>query len=76
MSLAAKLRRAPLRIVTGAFLLNAGVGKFSADDDTAKNLHGMASGAYPIFEKVPPKAFAKGKCEFSAGPRSRPRPIM
>jgi hypothetical protein len=60
MSLAAKLRRAPLRIATGAFILNAGVGKFSGDDDTAKALHGMASGAYPVLGKIPPKPFLKG----------------
>ena len=35
MSLAAKLRRAPLRLATGAFILNAGVGKLSADEGTA-----------------------------------------
>jgi hypothetical protein len=60
MSLAAKIRRAPTRAVTGAFILNSGVGKIGAEEDTAKALHGMASGAYPFLEKVPPKAFAKG----------------
>lgn len=60
MSLAAKIRRAPIRIATGAFILNSGVGKVGAEEDTAKALHGMASGAYPFLEKVPPKAFAKG----------------
>jgi hypothetical protein len=59
MSLASKLRRAPLRITTGAFILNAGIGKLAAGEDTAKALHGMASGAYPILEKVPPKPFLK-----------------
>ncbi len=59
MTLAAKIRRAPLRAATGAFILNSGVGKFNADDDTATALHGMASGAYPIVHKVPPKPFLK-----------------
>jgi hypothetical protein len=59
MTLAAKLRRAPVRIATGAFILNAGIGKLAADDDTAKALHGMASGAYPVLDKVPPKPFLK-----------------
>jgi hypothetical protein len=59
MSLAAKLRRAPIRIVTGAFILNAGIGKLSGDDDTAKQVHGMAVGAYPALAKVPPKPFLK-----------------
>jgi hypothetical protein len=59
MSLAAKLRRAPLRISTGAFILNAGLSKLAGDDDQAKAIHGMASGAYPVLEKVPPKPFHK-----------------
>lgn len=59
MTLAAKLRRAPVRLATGAFILNAGLGKFSGDDDTAKAIHGMAAGAYPVLEKVPPKPFLK-----------------
>jgi hypothetical protein len=59
MTLAAKLRRAPVRIVSGAFILNSGLGKLNADDDTAKKLHSMAAGAYPVLEKLPPKPFAK-----------------
>jgi hypothetical protein len=60
MSLASKLRRAPLRITTGAFILNSGLGKLNGDDDTAKAVHGMATGAYPFLDKVPPKPFLKG----------------
>lgn len=59
MSLSAKLRRAPARIVTGAFILNAGVGKLKGNDETAKAIHGMAAGAYPALEKVPPNPFLK-----------------
>jgi hypothetical protein len=59
MSLAAKLRRAPGRVATGAFILNSGIGKLSADEQTAQRLHGMASGAFPALAKVPPKTFAK-----------------
>ena len=50
MSLAAKLRRAPLRLATGAFILNAGVGKLSLDEGTAGYLHGAGAGAYPYME--------------------------
>ncbi len=46
-------------IVTGAFILNSGLGKLKADETTAKNLHAMASNAYPVLTKVPPKPFAK-----------------
>jgi uncharacterized membrane protein YphA (DoxX/SURF4 family) len=59
MSLSAKLRRAPLRIATGAYILNSGVGKLGADDEAAKSLHGMASGTYPVLHKAEPRVFAK-----------------
>lgn len=59
MTLAVKLRRAPGRIATGAFILNAGLGKLRGDEDTAKVMHGMASGAYPILAKMEPRQFLK-----------------
>jgi uncharacterized membrane protein YphA (DoxX/SURF4 family) len=61
MSLSAKMRRAPIRIVTGAFILNAGLEKLGGNDDTAKSLHGFASGAFPVLEKVDSKLFLKGQ---------------
>jgi hypothetical protein len=60
MTLAAKVRRAPLRAVTGAFILNSGLGKFNGDEVQAKGVHGMAVGAYPFLDKIPPKPFLKG----------------
>jgi uncharacterized membrane protein YphA (DoxX/SURF4 family) len=59
MSISAKLRRAPTRVVTGAFILNSGIGKVRGDDDTAKAVHAMASNAFPVFEKVDPKLFLR-----------------
>ena len=59
MSLSAKLRRAPLRIVTGAFIVNSGLGKLSIDEEHAKGVHGMAVGTYPFLGKLDPKVFAK-----------------
>lgn len=59
MALSAKLRRAPLRLATGAYILNSGVTKMSADEDTAKALHGAASGTYPVLAKMDPKSFVK-----------------
>src|SRR6478736_6247780 len=59
MSLSAKLRRAPLRLVTGAYILNTGVSKLSADEDTAKGVHGMASGTYGFVDKMDPKTFTR-----------------
>jgi uncharacterized membrane protein YphA (DoxX/SURF4 family) len=59
MSLAAKLRRAPGRLATGAFILNSGLSKLKADEATAGGLHGMAVGAYPPLGKLTPTVFAK-----------------
>jgi uncharacterized membrane protein YphA (DoxX/SURF4 family) len=59
MSIAAKLRRAPTRLATGAYILNSGIGKLTGDDDTAKAIHGMTTGAYPAFEKLEPKLFLR-----------------
>ncbi|MGH9030227.1 MAG: hypothetical protein ACRDV4_11520 [Acidimicrobiales bacterium] len=54
-----RLRRFPLRLSTGAFILNAGLGKLQADEETAKRVHGMASGTYPVFDRVDPRMFTK-----------------
>ncbi|HEY2300196.1 MAG TPA: hypothetical protein VGH43_20905 [Jatrophihabitans sp.] len=59
MTIAAKIRRAPMRVATGAFILNSGLGKLGAEDDVAKGVHSMATGAYPFVEKIPPKTFTK-----------------
>jgi len=59
MSLAAKMRHAPLRLVTGAYILQSGITKFSADESTHSQLHGAASGAYPKFGKMPPSQFGR-----------------
>lgn len=59
MSLSAKLRRAPLRLVTGAFIVNSGLGKLKGDEATAAGIHGMAVGAYPVISKIQPPVFLK-----------------
>lgn len=59
MSIAAKLRRAPLRVVTGAFILNTGLTKLKGDAQTAAGIHGMAVGAYPVVSKLSPTVFLK-----------------
>jgi hypothetical protein len=60
MSIAAKIRRAPLRLATGAYTLNSGINKLGADEKTAAGVHGMASNAFPFLKQIPPVAFAKG----------------
>jgi hypothetical protein len=54
-----KARHLPPRIAAGAFILNSGVGKLSADDETAAQLHGFAAGAYPFLNKVKPRDFVR-----------------
>lgn len=50
----------PVRVATGAFILNSGVSKLGADEGTAQFLHGAAAGTYPaLFEDMDPKTFAK-----------------
>jgi hypothetical protein len=48
------------RISAGAFILNSGLSKRAADEQTAAGLHGFASGTYPILQKVPPQQFVQG----------------
>ena len=59
MNIAATARRLPGRLSTGAFILNAGVGKLSVDEQTAARLHGMAVGTYPFLAQLKPKDFAR-----------------
>jgi hypothetical protein len=49
----------PIRLSAGAFILNAGLGKLSLDEGGSAMVHGVAKGAFPFFEKVPPPQFAK-----------------
>ncbi len=53
------IRRAPLRVATGAFILNSGVDHLKADKGTAEQLHEMAAGTYPFLGKVDPQLFTK-----------------
>jgi len=53
------LRDIPTRAATGAYILHSGLEKWKADEERAKGLHAMASGAYPFLEKVPPATFLK-----------------
>jgi uncharacterized membrane protein YphA (DoxX/SURF4 family) len=54
-----KLSHIPLRVITGAYILHAGLEKWGGDEDTAKAIHGMASGAYPVFGSLPPPRFLR-----------------
>jgi hypothetical protein len=55
-----KISHIPPRLAAGAFILNTGIGKLSADEETAGRLHSMAAGTYPFLAKIDPQRFAKG----------------
>jgi hypothetical protein len=59
MGISVKARHLPPRIATGAFILNSGIGKLSADEATAAQLHGFAAGTYPFLNKLKPVDFAR-----------------
>jgi hypothetical protein len=54
-----KASHVPLRAAAGAFILNSGVEKLSADEETAAGLHGFAATAYPFLNSLKPKTFAR-----------------
>jgi uncharacterized membrane protein YphA (DoxX/SURF4 family) len=49
----------PLRIATGAFILNSGIGKLSGNEEAAVQMHGFAAGTYPFLNKLKPKVFLR-----------------
>lgn len=49
----------PVRIAVGTFILNSGLTKLDADEETAQGLHGMASGTYPFLKDMDPQRFAR-----------------
>jgi hypothetical protein len=59
MRVSVKVRHLPPRIATGVFIINSGIGKLSADEQVAAQLHGFAAGAYPFLNKLKPKDFVR-----------------
>ena len=54
------LTHVPIRVATGAFILNSGIGKLGADEGTAQFLHGAAAATYPsLFADMKPASFAR-----------------
>ncbi|MEU9620912.1 MULTISPECIES: hypothetical protein [unclassified Streptomyces] len=47
------------RLAVGAFILNSGLGKLKADDETAQGVHGMACIAYPFLKKIEAGRFTR-----------------
>jgi len=54
-----KVSQLPPRLITGAYIVNAGVSKLGAGEETAKGLHGMATAAYPFLGKLDAQTFTR-----------------
>ncbi len=54
-----RISHIPTRLVSGAFLVNSGINKLTADDDAAKRIHGMAGQVYPFTQNLDPNTFTK-----------------
>ena len=54
-----KVSQLPPRLITGAYIVNAGVSKLGAGEQTAKGLHGMAAAAYPFLGKLDAQTFTR-----------------
>ncbi|WP_202865350.1 hypothetical protein [Ornithinimicrobium sufpigmenti] len=49
----------PLRVATGAYILNSGINKLKAEPEEQEQMHGWASGVYPILKDLKPAEFGK-----------------
>jgi hypothetical protein len=54
-----KLSHIPLRVATGAFILNSGLAKQGLEPPAAKGVHAMAAGAIPALKNMDPQQFAR-----------------
>ena len=54
-----KLWRAPVRIATGAYILDQGISKLEANEETASWLHSRAVTAFPQFQQMEPMTFLR-----------------
>jgi uncharacterized membrane protein YphA (DoxX/SURF4 family) len=52
-------RDLPGRIASGAFILHTGLEKWNGPAEQAEAVHGMAAGAYPFLQSIPPTRFLR-----------------
>jgi len=67
--MATKLWHVPVRLATGAIIVDQGLQKLGADEETARWLHGQATKAFPQFADMDPKDFLQllSTCEITLG---------
>jgi hypothetical protein len=59
MASSLKFRDLPGRVITGAYILHAGLQKWNAEEARAVAIHGMAAGAFPVLDEIPPARFIR-----------------
>lgn len=59
MAISADLRRAPLRLTTGALIINAGIAQFNADEESSRTLHQTAAQYVPQVGRMDPRVFSR-----------------
>ena len=59
MRLPVRARDLPARVATGAYILHAGLEKWHGDETRAKALHGAASNAFPVLQRIPAERFLR-----------------
>ena len=57
-----RLSHVPLRLATGAFILNSGLDKRCLDRDSAAGIQGMAANSIPRLGTMAPEQFGKAVC--------------
>ena len=67
--MATKLWHVPVRLATGAIIVDQGLQKLGADEDTARWLHGQAVQVIPQFQDMEPRDFVQllSVCEIALG---------
>lgn len=54
-----KIRQLPMRLATGAVILNSGLSKRNATPELAESIHGFAVSAYPQLKDLQPEEFVR-----------------
>ncbi|MEO3800271.1 hypothetical protein [Nonomuraea sp. B1E8] len=69
MKILARPHQLPPRLAAAAVILNSGLSKSGAGEDTAASLHGMAAGTYTFLHRMSPATFTRllSKTEITLG---------
>jgi hypothetical protein len=54
-----KARDLPGRVITGGYILHAGLQKWQANEARDNAVHGLAAGAFPVLKGIPPARFVR-----------------